>query len=192
MFPYVFPLVTNYWSENTAMINFIGTKAGGMDKLKGKKIVILYHGSAYGKETIPILDLLAKKYGFTVTHIEVAASGQRAAVAVAADPAGQARLGDPARLGRHEPGRAEDGREDRLPARPHHRRLVERRGRGRDARPATPPRATSRPPSPVAGRTSRCCKDVKKYVYAGGHKGNLEDHAASARSTTTSASSTAS
>jgi branched-chain amino acid transport system substrate-binding protein len=46
-------------------------KSGGMDKLKGKKIVNLYHGSAYGKETIPILDLQAKKYGFTVTHIEV-------------------------------------------------------------------------------------------------------------------------
>jgi branched-chain amino acid transport system substrate-binding protein len=39
--------------------------------LKGKKIVNLYHGSAYGKETIPILDLQAKKYGFEVAHIEV-------------------------------------------------------------------------------------------------------------------------
>ena len=71
VFPYVFPLVTNYWSQNTAKIKFIGMKSGGMDKLKGKKIVNLYHGSAYGKETIPVLDLQAKKYGFTVTHIEV-------------------------------------------------------------------------------------------------------------------------
>src|SRR6202521_1449281 len=71
VFPYVFPLVTNYWSQNTAKIKFIGMKEGGMGKLKGKKIVNLYHGSAYGKETIPILDLQAKKYGFTVTHIEV-------------------------------------------------------------------------------------------------------------------------
>ena len=75
VFPYVFPLVTNYWSQNTAKIKFIGMKSGGMDKLKGKKIVNLYHGSAYGKETIPILDLQAKKYGFTVTHIEVAHPG---------------------------------------------------------------------------------------------------------------------
>jgi branched-chain amino acid transport system substrate-binding protein len=71
VFPYVFPLVTNYWSQNTAKIKFIGMKEGGMDKLKGKKIVNLYHGSAYGKETIPVLDLQAKKYGFTVTHLEV-------------------------------------------------------------------------------------------------------------------------
>ena len=75
VFPYVFPLITNYWSQNTAKIKFIGTKEGGMDKLKGKKIVNIYHDSAYGKETIPILDAQAKKYGFTVTHIPVAHPG---------------------------------------------------------------------------------------------------------------------
>ena len=71
VFPYVFPLITNYWSQNTAKIKFIGQKEGGMDKLKGKKIVNLYHDSAYGKETIPVLDVQAKKYGFEVTHIAV-------------------------------------------------------------------------------------------------------------------------
>jgi len=71
VFPYIFPLVTNYWSQNTAKIKFIGMKEGGMDKLKGKKIVNLYHDSAYGKETIPVLDEQAKMYGFTVTHIAV-------------------------------------------------------------------------------------------------------------------------
>ena len=71
VFPYVFPLVTTYWSQNTAKIKFIGMKEGGMDKLKGKKIVNLYHDSAYGKETIPVLDVQAKKYGFEVTHIAV-------------------------------------------------------------------------------------------------------------------------
>src|SRR5512134_976011 len=71
VFPYVFPLITNYWSQNTAKIKYMGMKAGGMDKLKGKKIVNLYHDSAYGKETIPVLDAQAKQYGFTVTHIAV-------------------------------------------------------------------------------------------------------------------------
>ncbi len=71
VFPYVFPLITTYWSQNTAKIKFMGMKAGGMDKLKGKKIVNLYHDSAYGKETIPVLDAQAKMYGFQVTHIAV-------------------------------------------------------------------------------------------------------------------------
>ncbi len=75
VFPYIFPLITNYWSQNTAKIKFIGMKEGGMDKLNGKKIVNLYHGSAYGKETIPVLDVQAKKYGFQVTHIEVSHPG---------------------------------------------------------------------------------------------------------------------
>ncbi len=75
VFPYIFPLITNYWAQNTAKIKFIGQQEGGMDKLKGKKIVNLYHGSAYGKETIPILDAQAKIYGFEVTHIEVAHPG---------------------------------------------------------------------------------------------------------------------
>jgi branched-chain amino acid transport system substrate-binding protein len=71
VFPYIFPLITNYWSQNTAKIKFIGQKEGGMDKLQGKKIVNIYHDSAYGKETIPVLDVQAKKYGFQVTHIAV-------------------------------------------------------------------------------------------------------------------------
>ncbi len=75
VFPYVFPLITTYWTQNTAKIKFIGQKEGGMDKLKGKKIVNLYHDSAYGKETIPVLDAQAKKYGFEVTQIPVAHPG---------------------------------------------------------------------------------------------------------------------
>src|SRR3989475_8288132 len=51
VFPYVFPLMTNYWSQNTAKIKFIGMKEGGMDKLKGKKIVNIYHDSADRKST---------------------------------------------------------------------------------------------------------------------------------------------
>ena len=75
VFPWVFPLLTNYWSQNTAKIKYIGMKEGGMDKLKGKKLVNLYHDSAYGKETIPVLDKQAEKYGFSVVHIPVAHPG---------------------------------------------------------------------------------------------------------------------
>jgi len=71
VFPYVFPLQLNPYSEVSAIVNYIGQQSGGLDKLKGKKIVTLYHGSPYGKETIPVLDILAKKYGFELTHIEV-------------------------------------------------------------------------------------------------------------------------
>jgi branched-chain amino acid transport system substrate-binding protein len=75
VFPWVFPAITTYWSQNTAKIKFIGMKEGGMDKLKGKKIVNLHHDSAYGKETIPVLEAQAKKYGFTVVNIPVSHPG---------------------------------------------------------------------------------------------------------------------
>jgi len=71
VFPYVFPLQLNPYSEVSAIINYIGQQSGGLAKLKGKKIVTLYHGSPYGKETNPILTLLAKKYGFELTLLEV-------------------------------------------------------------------------------------------------------------------------
>ncbi|EIJ41813.1 hypothetical protein BegalDRAFT_0905 [Beggiatoa alba B18LD] len=75
VFDYVFPLTTTYWNQSTAKIKFIGQQEGGMDKLKGKKIAHVYHDSGYGKETIPVLELQAKKYGFTLEHFPVAHPG---------------------------------------------------------------------------------------------------------------------
>jgi len=75
VFPYVFPLAANYLMGNTAKINFIGQREGGMDKLKGKKIVNLHHGSPFGRETMQVLDAQAAKYGFSLVHIEVPGSG---------------------------------------------------------------------------------------------------------------------
>ena len=71
VFPYAFPLVTTYWSQSTAKIRFIGSREGGMEKLRGKTLVNLHHGSGYGRETIPILDRQAERYGFRVVHLEV-------------------------------------------------------------------------------------------------------------------------
>ena len=71
VFPWIFPLITNYWSQNTTKIKFIGEQEGGMENLKGKKIAHVYQESSYGKETIPILDKQAEMYGFEVKHYPV-------------------------------------------------------------------------------------------------------------------------
>ncbi len=63
-FPWNFPIMLTFYSQASGIINFIAQKEGGFDKLKGKKIVTLYHDSAYGRETIAPLALLAKEYGF--------------------------------------------------------------------------------------------------------------------------------
>jgi len=71
VFPYIFPLVTTYWSQADAMIKFIGQREGGMNKLKGKKIVLVYHDSAYGKEPHAVLEKLAAQLGYQLTLIAV-------------------------------------------------------------------------------------------------------------------------
>jgi branched-chain amino acid transport system substrate-binding protein len=71
VFPYVFNPPVNYWSQNTAKIRFIGQRAGGMEQLKGLKIAHIYLDEDYGRETLPILDTQAARYGFVVQHLAV-------------------------------------------------------------------------------------------------------------------------
>ncbi|PKM30718.1 MAG: ABC transporter permease [Gammaproteobacteria bacterium HGW-Gammaproteobacteria-11] len=71
VFPYAFPLQLNPYSEVSAIINYIGQQAGGLDQLNGQKIVTLYHGSPYGKETNEVLQILADRYGFKLSLLEV-------------------------------------------------------------------------------------------------------------------------
>ena len=75
VFPYVFNPPIHYWSQNTAKIRFIAQQAGGMEQLKGLKVVHVYHDSAYGQETLPILDTQATQYGFTVQHLAIKPPG---------------------------------------------------------------------------------------------------------------------
>jgi branched-chain amino acid transport system substrate-binding protein len=75
VFPYVFPLISSYWSQAAGMIKYLGEKSGGMAKLKGKKIVHLYHDSAYGKEPLPVLEEQAKQYGFELIKIPITPPG---------------------------------------------------------------------------------------------------------------------
>jgi branched-chain amino acid transport system substrate-binding protein len=79
VFPWVFTSPTNYWSQNTAKIKFIAMQQGwdGKDMatigkaLKGLKIANLHIDVPYGQETKPILDAMAKKFGFQVRHFPV-------------------------------------------------------------------------------------------------------------------------
>jgi branched-chain amino acid transport system substrate-binding protein len=75
VFPYIFNPPINYWSLNTTKLRFIGQRVGGMERLKGLKIVHVYHDSDYGRETLPILDAQAAQYGFTVQHLAVKPPG---------------------------------------------------------------------------------------------------------------------
>jgi branched-chain amino acid transport system substrate-binding protein len=75
-FPWVFNFPTNYWSQASAVIRYIGAQEGGLEKLKGKKIAHIFHNSAYGKEANPTLEELSKKYLFELTLLAVDHPGQ--------------------------------------------------------------------------------------------------------------------
>jgi branched-chain amino acid transport system substrate-binding protein len=76
VFPWAFNFPTTYWSQASAIINYIGKQEGGMDKLKGKKLAHIFHNSAYGKEANPTLEVLAEKYGYELTMLAVDHPGQ--------------------------------------------------------------------------------------------------------------------
>ncbi|WP_131110460.1 ABC transporter substrate-binding protein [Sulfuricystis thermophila] len=69
VFPWAFPLVTTYQMQASAIIKFLKDKNGG--SLAGKKIVYLYHDSAYGKEPIVALEAESKLGKFELIEIPV-------------------------------------------------------------------------------------------------------------------------
>jgi branched-chain amino acid transport system substrate-binding protein len=73
-FPWVFNYPGTYWDAASIMINYLLDQNAG--SLEGKKIALVYHNSAYGKEPIRTLEELAKQYGFTLTTIAVDHPGQ--------------------------------------------------------------------------------------------------------------------
>jgi len=75
VFPYVFNAPNTWWSLNTAKIRFLGQRAGGMEQLKGVKIVHVHIDNDSGRATLPILDHQAGHYGFTVQHLAVQPPG---------------------------------------------------------------------------------------------------------------------
>ncbi len=75
VFPWNFIAMGSYWTGASVAINHIAKEMGGFDKLKGKKISLIYHDSPYGKEPIPALEALAKKHGYTFKGIPVTHPG---------------------------------------------------------------------------------------------------------------------
>ncbi|MDO9243656.1 MAG: ABC transporter substrate-binding protein [Rhodocyclaceae bacterium] len=75
VFTWNFPLLGTYWVGADVLIQHLAKKEGGFDKLKGKKITLVYHDSPYGKEPIPLLQERAKMHGFDLSLLPVAHPG---------------------------------------------------------------------------------------------------------------------
>jgi branched-chain amino acid transport system substrate-binding protein len=64
-----------YWTAADIAVKYVAQKEGGIDKLKGKKIFLVYHDSPYGREPITLLQERAKEYGFTFEALPVTHPG---------------------------------------------------------------------------------------------------------------------
>lgn len=73
-FSHVFNFPAHYWDGASIAINHIIDLNDGA--ISGKKITLVYHNSAYGKEPIPTLEILADKHGFEFKAIPVDHPGQ--------------------------------------------------------------------------------------------------------------------
>jgi branched-chain amino acid transport system substrate-binding protein len=71
-FPWAFNPPDTYWDTAGAMLQYIANTMGGLDKLSGKTIGYIYLDAPYGKEAIPLLEQLAKTYGYTLKLYPVA------------------------------------------------------------------------------------------------------------------------
>ncbi|MAQ36188.1 ABC transporter permease [Thioclava sediminum] len=74
VFKWVFNFPANYWDGASVAIKHIIDQEGG--DISGKKIALVYHNSAYGKEPIRTLEELAKKHGFELSTLPVDHPGQ--------------------------------------------------------------------------------------------------------------------
>ena len=76
VFPWIFNFPATYWSQATVLIKYIGDREGGIANLKGKKIALVYHNSAYGKEPIRTLEKMSEKFGYELVLLPVDHPGQ--------------------------------------------------------------------------------------------------------------------
>ena len=74
VFEWVFNYPATYWDGASIAIKHIIDQEGG--DISGKKIALVYHNSAYGKEPIRTLEELAKKHGFELSLLPVDHPGQ--------------------------------------------------------------------------------------------------------------------
>ena len=75
IFKWNFPIAGTYWVAADAILQAIAKKEGGFDKLKGKRIALVYHDSPFGKEPIPLMQERAAMHGFTLQLLPVTAPG---------------------------------------------------------------------------------------------------------------------
>lgn len=73
-FPWVFNPPVTYWDGASVFVKHVAAVEGGMEKLKGKTLGLIHLDAPFGKEPIPVLEAMAKQFGFTLKLYPVPAA----------------------------------------------------------------------------------------------------------------------
>jgi branched-chain amino acid transport system substrate-binding protein len=74
IFPWVFNPPATYWDGASVFLSFVAQQEGGLQNLRGKRIGLLHLDAPFGREPIPVLETLARQYGFTLQLYPVPAT----------------------------------------------------------------------------------------------------------------------
>ena len=73
--PWGFNAASHYWSQIAVKMKFMAEQEGGVENMRGKKIVHLHIDSAYGREPLPAMRKIAEDWGVTLVEISVPPPG---------------------------------------------------------------------------------------------------------------------
>jgi branched-chain amino acid transport system substrate-binding protein len=75
VWPWVFNAAGHYWSQIAVKMRFMAEQEGGVENMRGKKIVHMHIDSAFGREPLPAMRAIAEDWGVTLVEIAVPPPG---------------------------------------------------------------------------------------------------------------------
>jgi branched-chain amino acid transport system substrate-binding protein len=75
VWPWVFNAASHYWDQVAVQMRFMAEQEGGVEKMKGKKIVHLHIDTAFGREPLPAMRKIAEEWGVQLVEISIPPPG---------------------------------------------------------------------------------------------------------------------
>ncbi|MFW5654184.1 MAG: ABC transporter substrate-binding protein [Roseicyclus sp.] len=75
VWPWVFNAAGHYWDQMAVKMRFMADQEGGVENMRGKKIVHMHIDSAFGREPLPAMRAIAEEWGVEIVEIAVPPPG---------------------------------------------------------------------------------------------------------------------
>ncbi|TVQ55410.1 MAG: ABC transporter permease [Rhodobacteraceae bacterium] len=75
VWPWVFNAASHYWDQIAMKLAFMAEQEGGVENMRGKKVVHLHIDSAFGREPLPAMRAIAEEWGLNLVEIAIPSPG---------------------------------------------------------------------------------------------------------------------